>query len=95
MTEISHLQGRFEREIHRDTQVYEQVIKIIKILKARGHGDDPNNLLNEIAKVLGLPTLGVAGMSNDFKISHIVNRKQGIVIGGSKTLLNTKHSSAD
>jgi hypothetical protein len=70
MTELSHLQGKIETENHRVIQAYAQIDKIIEILKARGRGDDPGNLLNEIAKVLGLPALGVAGMTNDFKISH-------------------------
>ncbi|MCX6761282.1 MAG: hypothetical protein NTY33_00335 [Candidatus Moranbacteria bacterium] len=51
-------------------KVCEQVDRIVEILKARGHGDNPSDLLNEIAKILGLPALGVAGINNDFKISH-------------------------
>ena len=85
MTELSCLQKKFETESRHTIQAYEQVEKIIKILKARGRGDNPNNLLNEIANVLGLPALGVAGMTNGFKVSHvIISEKQGVAIGANK-----------
>lgn len=61
------------------------ITKIIEILDARGRGDNPNDLLNKIAGVLGLPALGVAGMTNDFKVSHvIIGENQGVAIGANK-----------